>query len=378
MSNNQSTPSTSSIPSILRALGAAFQIPGRFHQGRPYGNGHINDTYVSEYDQAGKNARFIHQRINDRIFKQPAVIMDNIQRVTAHLRRKLTERGATDIDRRALTLIPTRDDKPAFIDAEGKYWRTYIFIEGATSHDVITDPRQARQAAAAFGAFQEMLRDMPGPRLVETIPNFHHTPARFEALEKAIAADSHNRAASCKAEIDFCLARKGMTGELIRLQEAGLIPERVTHNDTKINNVMLDNKTGEGICVIDLDTVMPGLALYDFGDMVRTCTSPAAEDEKDLSKVTMRMPVFRELVEGYLGAAGSFLTPAERDYLPFSGKLITFEIGIRFLADYLAGDIYFKTHRPGHNLDRCRTQFALVASIEHQEQAMRRLVAAAG
>jgi hypothetical protein len=259
----------------LRALGAAFKIPGRFLQGRPYGNGHINDTYVSEYDQAGKTVRFVHQRINDRIFKQPAVIMDNIQRVTAHLRRKLAERGATDIDRRALTLIPTRDDKPAFIDTEGKYWRTYIFIEGATSHDVITDPRQARQAAAAFGAFQEMLRDLPGPRLVETIPNFHHTPARFEALEKAIAADSHNRATACKAEIDFCLARKGMTGELIRLQEVGLIPERVTHNDTKINNVMLDDQTGEGLCVIDLDTVMPGLALYDFGDMVRTCTSPA-------------------------------------------------------------------------------------------------------
>ncbi len=358
----------------LRAVGAAFQISGRFLAARPYGNGHINDTYVAEYDQAGKTVRFIHQRINDRIFKQPGVIMDNIQRVTAHLRRKLAERGASDIDRRTLTLIPTHDNKSAFVDPEGKFWRTYIFIEGATTHDVITDPRQARQAAAAFGTFQEMLRDLPGPRLVETIPNFHHTPARFEALEKAIAADSHNRASSCKTEIDFCLAHKAMTGELIHLQAAGRIPERVTHNDTKINNVMLDDRTGEGICVIDLDTVMPGLALYDFGDMVRTCTSPTVEDEKDLSKVCMRLPVFRELVEGYLGAAGAFLTPTERDYLPFSGKLITFEIGIRFLADYLSGDIYFKTHRPGHNLDRCRTQFALVASIEAQEETMRKLV----
>ncbi len=358
----------------LRAVGAAFQIPGAFQDARPYGNGHINDTYVAEYTQAGRKVRYIHQRINDRIFKQPAVIMDNIQRVTAHLRRKLAARHAPDMDRRALTLVPTRDDKPAYIDPEGKFWRTYVFIEEATSHDVITDPRQARQAAAAFGAFQEMLRDMPGPRLAETIPLFHHTPSRFAALEKAIAADSHGRASACRAEIDFCLARKAITGELIRLQESGLIPERVTHNDTKINNVMLDNATGEGVCVIDLDTVMPGLALYDFGDMVRTCTSPAAEDEKDLSKVVMRMPVFRELVEGYLSAAGSFLTPAERENLPFSGKLITFEIGIRFLTDYLSGDVYFKTHRPGHNLDRCRTQFALVASIETQEKEMARLV----
>ena len=357
----------------LRAIGTAFDIPGDFQDARPYGNGHINDTFVAEYGQNARKVRYIHQRINDRIFKKPAVIMDNIQRVTAHLRSKLAERGIQD-SRRALTLVPTRDGKPAHIDLEGKYWRTYIFIENATSHDVITDPRQARQAAAAFGAFQEMLRDMPGPRLTETIPLFHHTPSRFATLEKAIEADSHQRAASCRAEIDFCLARKGITGELIRLQEAGLIPERVTHNDTKINNVMLDNQTGEGICVIDLDTVMPGLALYDFGDMVRTCTSPAAEDEKDLSTVTMRMPVFREIVEGYLSAAGSFLTRAERENLPFSGKLITFEIGIRFLADYLSGDVYFKTHRPGHNLDRCRTQFALTASIEAQEKDMLSLV----
>ncbi|MFO7535040.1 MAG: phosphotransferase [Kiritimatiellia bacterium] len=354
----------------LRAVGTAFQIPGRFLGARPYGNGHINDTFVSEFDQGGKTVRYLHQRINDRIFKKPAVIMKNIQRVTDHLRRKLAARGASEIDRRTLTLIPTLDNQPAHVDSEGRFWRTYIFIEAATTHDVIQNPGQARQAAAAFGAFQEMLRDLPGPRLVETIPHFHHTPSRFEALEQAIAADAHNRAAACRAEIEFCLARKAMTGELIRLQNEGLIPERVTHNDTKINNVMLDDKTGEGIAVIDLDTVMPGLALYDFGDMVRTCTSPAAEDEKDLSKVVMRLPVFQELVAGYISSADGFLTPAEREHLPFSGKLITFEIGIRFLTDFLSGDVYFKTHRPGHNLDRCRTQFALVASIEAQEAAM--------
>ncbi|OPZ89899.1 MAG: N-acetylhexosamine 1-kinase [candidate division TA06 bacterium ADurb.Bin417] len=362
--------SSAASPAPLRAIGAAFALPGQFREAAPYGNGHINDTYAAVYEQNGRRVRYIHQRINDRVFKQPAVIMDTIARVTDHLRRKLAERGMPDAERRTLTLVPAADGRPCHVDADGKTWRTYRFIEGATTYDVITDARQARQAAAAFGAFQEMLRDLPGPRLAETIPFFHHTPARFEALEQAIAADARNRAASCREEIAFCLARKAMTDRLIRLQAEGRIPERITHNDTKINNVMLDDRTGEGLCVIDLDTVMPGLALYDFGDMVRTCTSPAAEDETNLERVAMRMPVFRELLQGYLSTAGRFLTPAERDHLPFSGKLITFEIGIRFLTDYLQGDVYFKIHRPDHNLARCRTQFALVASIERQEKAM--------
>jgi aminoglycoside phosphotransferase (APT) family kinase protein len=211
---------------------------------------------------------------------------------------------------------------------------------------------------------------LPPPRLHETIPDFHHTPKRFTALEQAIAADAAGRAALAKPEIEFARARKSITGILL---DANL-PERITHNDTKFNNVLLDDKTGEAVCVIDLDTVMPGLALYDFGDMVRTTTSPAAEDEKDLSQVTMQFPMFEALVRGYLESAGAFLTAAEREYLAFSGKVITFEIGIRFLADYLAGDTYFKVHREGHNLDRCRTQFRLVESIERQEEEMSRLV----
>ena len=215
-----------------------------------------------------------------------------------------------------------------------------------------------------------MLASLPAPRLHETIRDFHHTPKRFAALETAIAADGLNRAALAKPEIEFALSRRPMVGVLI---EANL-PERVTHNDTKFNNVLLDDETGEGICVIDLDTVMPGLAAYDFGDMVRTTTSSAKEDEQDLSKVSMEFPLFEALVRGYLDSAGDFLTRAEKQLLAFSGILITFEIGIRFLADYLSGDTYFKIHREGQNLDRCRTQFKLVESMEQQADAMNGLV----
>ena len=294
--------------------------------------------------------------------------MENIQRVTAHLRLKLA--GQADLDRRTLTLIPTRTGQPYYRDEAGNYWRAYIFIEQARTYDAVESPQQAFAAAKAFGRFQKLLTDLPAPRLHDTIPDFHHTPKRFTALESSIAADSCNRANLAKPEIVFALAHKPITAVLIK---AGL-PERITHNDTKFNNVMLDDTTGEGLCVIDLDTVMPGLALYDFGDQVRTTTSPAKEDERDLSKVGLQFAMFEALVRGYLAEAGDFLTPAERQYLVFAGKLITFEIGIRFLADFLAGDVYFKTHREGHNLDRCRTQFRLIESIEHQENQMNKLV----
>jgi hypothetical protein len=294
--------------------------------------------------------------------------MENVQRVTAHLAEKCG--GATDQSRRSLTLIAARDGRSFYCDAQGNHWRVYIFIEKARTFDAVESPSQAFQAAKAFGQFQKLLADLPAPRLQDTIPDFHHTPKRFAALEKAIADDVSNRARLAQPEIEFALRHKAICRVLL---EANL-PERVTHNDTKFNNVMLDDATGEGICVIDLDTVMPGLALYDFGDMVRTATSPAKEDERELSKVTLQFPMFEALARGYLSSAGEFLTPAEKKFLPFSGQLITFEIGIRFLTDFLAGDTYFKVHRDGHNLDRCRTQFKLVESIEQQETAMNKLV----
>ena len=352
----------------IGAIARRFEIPGEFVRAIPYGNGHINDSYRAEFDLSGRPVCYIIQRINHHVFGDPAVLMRNIQRVTSHLAAQIA--GQPDAERRGLALVPARDGEDWHRDEAGNYWRTYRFIENTLSRDTVQSPKQAFQAAKAFGEFQKMLTTLPPPRLNDTIPDFHNTPKRFAALERAIAADTAGRAAQVRAEIDFALAHQVIVTGLL---DAGL-PERVTHNDTKFNNVLLDEKTGEAVCVIDLDTVMPGLAPYDFGDMVRTTTSPAAEDERDLSKVAMQFPMFEALARGYLSAAGEFLTKAEKQSLAFSGKLITFEIGIRFLADYLNGDTYFKVHREGHNLDRCRTQFALVRSIEQQEDAMNRLV----
>ncbi len=356
----------------LPGIAGRFQIAGDFVRAEPYGSGHINDTFCATFSQAGAFDRYIIQRINHHVFKQPVALMENVERVTRHLGAKFA--GLADASRRALTLVSAHDGKAWHCDDEGNYWRAYLFIEKARTHDAVRLPAQAYQGARAFGLFQKALSDLPAPRLHDTIPDFHHTPKRFARLEQAVAADAVNRAKLAAPEIEFALLNKEMTGALLN---AGL-PERVTHNDTKFNNVMLDDATGEGICVIDLDTVMPGLALYDFGDMVRTATSPTVEDERDLSKVGMQFPMFEALTRGYLEAGGEFLTAQEKELLPMAGKLITFEIGIRFLTDYLEGDSYFKVHREGHNLDRARTQFKLVESIAQQEEAMRRLVGSIG
>ena len=352
----------------IQAVVSCFRIAGRFLNAAPYGNGHINDTYASVFDQNGRRVRFIVQRVNHNVFKNPGALMENVQRVTSHLGRKVA--GESDQFRRVLTLIPTLDGGPYYRDEQGNHWRVYNFIEQARTYDTVESPKQAFEAAKTFGRFQKLLADLPAPRLHDTIPDFHHTPKRFAALERAIEADSANRAKLAGPEIEFALRHKPICSILLD----AILPERVTHNDTKLNNVMLDESTGEGLCVIDLDTVMPGLALYDFGDMARTTTSPAREDERDLSKVAMQFPMFEALVRGYLASASEFLTARERQFLAYSAKVITFEIGIRFLADFLAGDTYFKVHREGHNLDRCRTQFKLVESIERQEEQMIKLV----
>jgi Ser/Thr protein kinase RdoA (MazF antagonist) len=272
--------------------------------------------------------------------------------------------------------VPARNGRSWHTDADGNHWRCYLFIERATTYDRIETAAQACEAAKAFGLFQQQLSDLPPPRLHETIPDFHHSRSRFDALRAAVEADPHNRAAAAQPEIEFCLRRETMVDVLLGLHARGAMPERVTHNDTKLNNVMLDDVTGEGVCVIDLDTVMPGLALYDFGDMCRTACSPTAEDERDLTKVEARMDIFEALVRGYLTTAGGFLNATEQEMLPFAARLITFEIGIRFLTDHLLGDRYFKIHRDNHNVDRARVQFKLVESFEQREVAMNGLVKA--
>jgi hypothetical protein len=358
----------------LQDISKKFQIYGEILHAETLKIGHINETYTATYDQGGTRVRYIHQKINKNVFKNPAAVMKNVMRVTGHIRKKLEATALRDVTRRSLIVIPTRDGKPYYQNGDGEVWRTFVFVEGVETFEAVQSPEQAYQAGKAFGDFQRLLVDLPGERLLETIPDFHHTRKRFGALQQAIEKDHYNRAKDARKEIEFALAHEPVADVIVQAMAKGKIPERITHNDTKFNNVMLDVLTGEAMCVVDLDTVMPGCALYDFGDMVRTTTSPTLEDEQDLAKVKMQMPMFKQLARGYLASAGEFLTKGEKALIAFSGKLITFEIGLRFLTDFLSGDTYFRIHRPGHNLDRCRTQFKLVESIEKQEAAMQKYV----
>ena len=358
----------------FRNMARGFRIAGKLVDAVPYGSGHINDTYAATFEAAGATRRYVLQRINHDLFQNVDALMENVMRVTGHVRAKLAETPDADPDRETLTIVPTVDDNAFLRTPEGDFWRAYVFIEDARTRDVLTDPSQAYEAAKAFGRFQRFLADLPAPTLHETIPNFHHTPMRLAALERAVAEDSRNRAQACLADIDFALSRRAITDKVTTALETGALPWRITHNDTKVNNVLLDNRTQRAICVIDLDTVMPGSVLYDFGDMVRTFTATAEEDEQDLTKVDVNLDIFRQQARGYLEATGDILTPAEIDDLVFAGKLITLTIGIRFLTDHLAGDTYFKIHRPGHNLDRARTQFKMVRHIEDYNDTMQAIV----
>jgi hypothetical protein len=382
----------------LSWLGAWLAIDGDFVAAVPYGSGHINDTFAATYalrkrasppdrhaggssdaGGAGGDAnlvhrRFIHQRINGDVFADPAALMDNAARVTRHIHAKLIAEGAADIGRRVLQLVPSRDGADFVIDEAGDYWRTFAFIEGATTYDVVATRGQAFEVARAFGAFQQQLADLPPPPLAVTIPGFHDTPQRLAAFELAVGADAYRRAAGAAEEIRSLQAQAALAGALQRLQHEGALPLRIAHNDTKINNVLIDDETGEGICVIDLDTVMPGLALDDFGDLVRTSTCFAREDDRDLSKAVVQLPIFEGLVRGYLGAAAGFLAPAEVANLVLAGKVMTYETALRFLTDHLRGDTYFRIHHEGHNLDRARVQIALLASLTAHEETMQGIV----
>ena len=347
----------------LQEISRKFQIYGQILHAETCKIGHINETYTATYDQGGVLVRYIHQKINQTVFHNPEAVMENIERVTRHIWHKLESQGVREITRRVLTIVPTREGKSWCLDPNGDYWRTYVFVEKVQAFEAVQSPQQALEAGKAFGTFQSLLADLPGNRLHETIPHFHDTRRRFTVLTKNVEEDHCNRAQFARKEIAFAEAQEPWIGRLLDAHAKGEIPERITHNDTKFNNVMLDWETGHAMCVVDLDTVMPGLVLYDFGDMVRTTTSPTLEDELDMSKVQVQMPMFEALARGYIVATRDFLTPVERSYLAFAGKLITFTIGIRFLADYLAGDVYFRVHRPNHNLDRARTQFKLVESL---------------
>ena len=365
--------SRANLQQKLKKLISKFRIYGDFMVGVPFGNGHVNDTYLLTFDQGGVRLNYVLQRINGNVFNDPVKVMENVDRVTKHIITKI-HKTHSETRKRTIRLLRTHDDLPYAFDDNGNCWRAYIFIERARAYDILESPEQAFGIARAFGEFQQQLIDLPGERLHDTIPDFHNTPKRIEQLEHAVREDIAGRAKDVQREIDFILSRKDDAALLVRLNKSGDIPERITHNDTKSNNILIDDLSGEGICVIDLDTVMPGLSLYDFGDMVRTCTSPAEEDETDLRKVFMRFDMYEALFNGFCESAGAFMTAAERENLANAGKIITLEIGTRFLTDYLSGDKYFKIKRSNHNLERCRSQLKLVSSIEEQMNNMMNLL----
>ena len=341
-----------------------FELGGRIVSAVPFGSGHINDTFALTVEKPASDAsvRFVLQRINPHVFPDPLAVMDNIVRVTRHLKEKYAI--LPDAGRRVLTVVPTKQAKPCMFDEEGACWRCYRMIERAGTVDAVREPAQARAASFAFARFARDLSDLPPPRLHETIPAFHDTPARLRALDAITAEDRLGRAASAARELAEINAMRHLAPLVTDEFASGTIPERIVHNDTKINNVMLDDATGEAVCVIDLDTVMPGLAPYDFGDLVRVAANPAREDAGMLGDLKARRDMYDACADGFLEGFGGYLTAQEIRLMPVAGAVITFELAVRFLSDYLDGDRYFKTARPGHNLERARTQIALARSLE--------------
>jgi hypothetical protein len=375
------TPSTTSVQplspetaELVRSVADEFAIEGEYVLGEEVESGHINSTYLATYQLPdGGQRRYILQRINEKVFKDPLAVMRNVECVTSHINWKVL-RKKRDLGGQTLSLYPHKTGRFYVVGEGGGTWRCYNYFEGCRTYDVVENTRQAYEAGHAFGAFQDLVSDLPAEEIVETIPDFHHTRKRYEAFLSAVESDSCGRVAAVQSELDFIRSNEEVVDLLLTLEAEGAVPRRITHNDTKINNVLFDQKTDEAVCVIDLDTVMPGLSLYDFGDLVRTATNPAAEDERDLDKVQMNLGVFESLVEGYLGAAGSVLNECEVAHMAFSGRLISLELGMRFLTDHLNGDHYFRVHREGQNLDRARTQLRLASQITENQDEMNKFV----
>ena len=353
---------------------AAFAYEGTLIADTVYGSGHINDTFRLTFAVGNMgNLDVILQRMNADAFPHPEQLMENIAGVTGFLKKKIIARGG-DPERETLNIIPTVDNKPYYRDTNGDYWRSYRFITGASSFDQVETPQQFYESAVAFGSFQRLLADYPAETLHETIPGFHDTRARFAAFEKAVREDVVGRAAEVQKEIAFFLERKETACYFAGRLDRGELPIRVTHNDTKINNILFDRQ-GRVLCVIDLDTVLRSPCFNDFGDAIRTYANHGREDDEHLDDVWLDMAMFRGFAEGYLSEARAFLTPAETDALAFSVRYITYEQVLRFLMDYLDGDTYYKIKSPDHNLVRTRAQYALLRSAEERYDAMRAIVA---
>jgi len=338
-----------------------------------YGSGHINDTFLVIVNEGKEEKKYILQRMNHDIFKDITGLMNNVSGVTSYLRNIIIREGG-DPERETLNLVPDMDGKLHYTDSIGCHWRVYLFISEATTYNQVEKIEDFYQSAKAFGHFQNLLAGYPVEKLTETIPAFHDTPKRFKDFLLAVGEDICGRADSVREEIAFVMDRKAELGTIMELQRSGQMPYRVTHNDTKLNNIMIDDRSGEAICVIDLDTIMPGASVFDYGDSIRFGANTAAEDETDLSKVTLSLELFEAYTKGFLEGCAGKLTDIEVEMLPMGAKLMTFECGMRFLTDYLQGDTYFKIHREMHNLDRCRCQFALVKDMEEKWSEMTQIV----
>lgn len=348
----------------LKNICSAFSFEGDFTEAVPYGDGHINDTYKVTYHINGKEIRYILQRVNHLIFKNVEGLMSNIERVTAYLNNAISKKD-TEKGYEILTLISTVKDNASYHkDDKGNYWRAYVFVENATGHTFAEDISMLYEAGKAFGKFQSLLNGFPASTLHETIIGFHNTPQRFRNLLSSIETDAVNRKDTCVEEIKFAMDRQNLVSVITDALDCKDIPLRVTHNDTKINNVLLDNETGIGRCVIDLDTVMPGSALYDFGDAIRSCGSTLVEDGENLDELKVDYERFSAYTKGFIETCGDNLNEKEIEMLPISAIIMTFECGIRFLEDYLNGDKYFKVHKDRHNLIRAKNQFRFVLEME--------------
>lgn len=350
-----------------------FCAPGNIILDEPYGNGHINTTRHIILDNNGNKTEYILQRINKNVFKDPESLMENYVGVTEFLRKKVIAAGG-DPDREALRVIKAKDGKNFYIDNDGEYWRLILYIVDNICYEKVERPEQFYESAVAFGKFQRLLADYPAETLHETIKNFHNTPDRFRQLCEAAEADVCARRSEVEAELAFVKARETFAGTLERAHRDGILPLKVTHNDTKLNNVLFDKDSGKPICVIDLDTIMPGYSVNDFGDSIRFGATTAAEDEADLSKVNFDPSLYELYVKGFIEGAGDGLTDGEKKLLPTAAIMMTFECGMRFLTDYLNGDTYFRTSRPGQNLDRARNQFKLVSDMEQKLPEMEQIV----
>lgn len=350
-----------------------FTISGELLSVEPYGEGHINHTYLAVYNENGKQKRYILQKINSVLFDPVEKLMKNIELVTEFNRKKIVERGG-DPDRESLTVIRTESGETFYKRDENSYYRVYIFIENTVAYQTVSNPTDFYYSAVAFGNFNNLLAEFDASQLYEILPNFHNTKVRYENFKKAVLEDKFDRVKECKNEIDFIVKREHYYGKIVDMLESGEMPLKVTHNDTKLNNVLLDDKTGKPVAVIDLDTIMPGSIVYDFGDSIRFGCNPAAEDEQDLSKVNFRFDLYKTYLDGFLFALGDRISKVEKDNLALGSILMTIECGMRFLTDYLQGDTYFRTHREKQNLDRTRTQLKLVADMENIFDEMNALV----